>query len=487
MKIKKEHILLFLLFIFSLAFRLYFVFQTSNFSSDDAYFHLRHISSLVEEKKFLYYDELSYGGREVLYPPLFHILMAIFSLGNIFLLKVIPEIFLSLVSIIIYFICKEITHKNIVALICSFMSAFIPVFLIETTNEISVYSLVIPILFLMFYCLINLDKKFYLILFLVLSFLLPLIHPSAFLFILTMIIYFILNWVEGSNVSNLKWEASIFATFLIFLIEFIIYREAFLKYGLNIIFYNIPANIFGSVFRSFDLFSLVFSIGFLILIFGFIGLYYCISKKENKLGLLFSSFILGVLVLLLLRLIPFFTGLMFLSFGLVILSSFLISIFLDYIDQTRLFKFRNAFVFLFLVIILIFSIIPAYDSLQNSNSILDQQIHDLEWINENTPNESVVLGLMQEGNLITAIAKRRNVMDNNFLLAPNPLKRIEDINIIYSTGSEAIALKLLKNYNVKYIYFSDNAQKLYEDKLKYVEDKIYFKKVRGRIYEVINY
>jgi len=78
-------------------------------------------------------------------------------------------------------------------------------------------------------------------------------------------------------------------------------------------------------------------------------------------------------------------------------------------------------------------------------------------------------------------------MDNNFLLAPNPLKRIEDINIIYSTGSEAIALKLLKNYNVKYIYFSDNAQKLYEDKLKYVEDKIYFKKVRGRIYEVINY
>lgn len=484
MKVKKEHILLFLLFIFSLVFRLYFVLQTSNFNSDDAYFHLRHISSLVENKEFLSYDGLSYGGRYVLYPPLFHLLMAVLTFGNIFLLKLIPEILLSLMVIIIYFICKEITNRRLVALICAFMSAFIPIFLTETINKLSVYSLVLLILFLMFYCLTKLDKKFYLILFLILSFLLPLIHPSAFLFILTLGIYFLLAWVEGVKVSKLKKEATIFSIFLICLIEFIIYRKAFLEYGLNIIFYNVPANILGNVFRSFDIISLIFFVGFLILIFGFFGLYYCIAHKDNKLGLIFSSFILGVLILLLFRLISFFVGLMFLSLGLVVLSSLFIMEALNYLEQTKFFRFKVSFIYIFLIIILLFSFIPAYDVLKSSRTIVDQQIHDMEWINKNTPQGTVVLGLMQEGNLISAIAKRINVADSNFLLAPNPLKRLEEINIIYSTGSGAIASKYLAKYNIKYIYFSDNAQSIYGT-IKYIKDDSCFKQLRGRIYEII--
>lgn len=477
--------MLFLLFLFVLSLRLYFVFQTENFSSDDAYFHLRHINSLLEEKKFLYYDSLSYGGREVLYPPLFHLIFALLTFGNIFLLKVIPEILLSSLVFVVYFICKEISNRKSVSLICAFMSALVPIFLIGTVNQISAYSLVLPILFLMFYCLTKLDKKFYLILFLILSFLLPLIHPSAFLFIFTMLLYFILSWAEKININNLTKEVMLFSIFLTFLMEFIIYRPAFLNYGLNTIFYNIPSNIFSSIFLNFNFFSLISFIGILVLILGFSGFYYALSKKNNHTGLIFSSFLLGILILLLFKLIPFFIGIMFLSLGLVVLSSFTILNIINYIEQTRLFNYKSWIIMVFLIVVLIFSLVPAYDSLQNSNYVVDAQIHDLTWIKENTPEGSVVLGLMQEGNLIATIAKRKNVLDSDFLLAPDSFKRVEDTNLIYSTSSEAIALKLLEKYNIKYIYFSDTTAKIYEDGLKYVDDINCFKKVRGRIYEVV--
>ena len=56
-KISKEGWLLLFIFIFVLAFRLYFVFQSKNFSSDEAYFHLRHINYILEKKKILFYND----------------------------------------------------------------------------------------------------------------------------------------------------------------------------------------------------------------------------------------------------------------------------------------------------------------------------------------------------------------------------------------------------------------------------------------------
>jgi len=484
-KINKFHFLLLFLFLTVLTFRLYFVFQTNNFSSDEAYFHLRHINHLIENKSFLSYDPLSYGGRFIVYPPFFHLLMAFLSFGNIFLLKIFPEIFLSSMVFIVYIICKDITKRNEVALICSFMSAFIPIFLMETINKLSVYSLVLPIMFLMIYSLMKIENKFFLYLFLVLSFLLPLTHPSAFLFVFAMVLFLIFGWVEDFKISGIRREAIFFSIFLIFLIEFIIYRKAFLEYGFNIIWQNIPSEIFNSVFRNFSIFNIIISGGILVLLFGFLGLYYCFQDRENKLGLVFSFLVLGIFLLLLLKMIPFNIGLVFLSLSLVVLSSFFILRLLDYVEQTRLFKLKKIILISLFVFIFLVSVIPSYDSLQDFNYIFDQKIHDLNWIRENTNKNSVVLGSLKEGNIIAAIAKRKNVVDTNFLLAPHPLERIKDVESIYNLNSEAIALKLLNKYNVDIIYLSDNTQTLYNvGEMDYLTNKDCFKKLRGRIYEV---
>ena len=90
MKLNKTLILLVLIFIITLTFRLYFTLQVNGFSSDEAYFNLRYIQSIVQSKSLIFYDTLSYGGREIAQPPLFFLITALFSFGSVILLKIIP-------------------------------------------------------------------------------------------------------------------------------------------------------------------------------------------------------------------------------------------------------------------------------------------------------------------------------------------------------------------------------------------------------------
>ena len=147
MKIKAKYLLV-LVFLLTLGFRLFMVFSVPNFSDDTAYFYLRHIENLAENKQLIFYDKLSYGGRYVLQPPLFNIIMALLSFGNLFMLKLLPEIFFSFLVIIVYFISKEISNNEYSSLFAALLSGFIPVFLSNTLNVISPYSLALPLLFL---------------------------------------------------------------------------------------------------------------------------------------------------------------------------------------------------------------------------------------------------------------------------------------------------------------------------------------------------
>ena len=133
MKLNKYLILIIL---FVLAFRLFFVFQTDNYSSDESYFHLRYINHILEEKNPLFYDDLSYGGRPVVYPPLFHYILALLSFVP-FAFKILPAIFISSLIIIAYLISKEIYANKTINLLIALLAGFIPVILSQTLNQIS--------------------------------------------------------------------------------------------------------------------------------------------------------------------------------------------------------------------------------------------------------------------------------------------------------------------------------------------------------------
>ena len=88
--------------------RLYFSFGTPNYSSDQAYFNIRQIEHIQQTSKPLYEDELSFSGRNLVFPPLFGYLLAfagiIFPIS--FTAKFFPNFFASGLVFVVYLIAR---------------------------------------------------------------------------------------------------------------------------------------------------------------------------------------------------------------------------------------------------------------------------------------------------------------------------------------------------------------------------------------------
>jgi len=457
MKIKTKY-LVFLLFAITLAFRLYMAFSVDNFSTETSYYNLRHINYLVEERSIIYYDELSYGGRYILQPPLFFVIMALLTFGNEFLLKIIPEIFLSFLVVIVYLMAKEISENEYSALFAALISSFIPIFLEKTINNISVYSLALPLLFFMLYSLLKIEEKFYRNCFIACSFLLPLIHPIAVIFIVTIGFYFLILSGGAIHTTKLKREAILFSVLAIIFIELWIYKKALFTYNLNIIWQNIPVNILEDTYKEFMVKDLVLGVGIIPLILGSIGVYIGMNEKRKAIYL-YAAFVLTILLLLVLRLVTISIGLMILGIAMSIFSALTIVKFVNYFKKTRFHGLNYFFVLILIFSFIFLSFIPSFGN--NLNEISDEKLNDMKWIQEHTTSDEVIVGNLLEGHLITSVAERKNIMDINFLLAPNPIKRMKEVDLIYSSFTEARVLELIKKYNIKIIYLSEDTEKLY--------------------------
>ena len=481
-KIQWPLVFLSLLFLFTLGFRLYFAYQSPSFASDTAYFHLGHIDQFLFEREFSFYDELSYGGREILYPPFFPLLMSLLSFGSVFFLKFFSEFFLASLVFIVYLLCKQITHDSWSALFGASLSAFVPIFLSETLNALSVYSLALPLFFFALYCLLRLKEKFYLWGFLVSVFLLSLTHPLSFLFVLVFLLYFFLLAGGTLKIGGVKYESFLVSLFLVFLVGFVIYKKAFFSYGPRILWQNAPLNIFTDTFRSLNLLDLSLGVGFLPLILGVIGIYYGISREGKKSIYLFSSLSLAILVLLFFRWITISVGLMLLGLSLSVLASFAVHFFFKYLTKTHFALFKRFFVFGFLVLFLVFSFYPSLQAARSLVVIDPIVLEDLEWARLNLPREAVVLGSVHEGNLIASLAERKTVIDTNFLLAPSPEERLEDVNRIYGGWSGVQSVHLVEKYKIDYVYVSPDTLALYDrENVDYLNETDCFKK-EGRFY-----
>ena len=482
MKINNK-IILVIIFLLTLSFRLYLSFTNSSFSSDDSYFNLRVTQHIIENKNPLVYDELSYSGRNFIYPQFFNYLLALFSFIPEYE-KIIPSILISSIIFIVYLISKRITNSANASLFIAFISAFIPIEIRTTANQISVYSLVIPIILLMILCLLNLETKKYFNLFILLSFLLPLIHPTSFLFAFSLLFYLILINTESINVTRYKKEIILFSFFVILIINFFLYKSALVKYGMNIIWQNIPGALFNEYFRTFNLLEVLYLVGVVPLILGAIGIYTGLFKKKDENMVLLSSFILSSLLLMSLKIISLQAGVLFIALPLLIASSKSLYNLYYYFSLTKFEKVKRYFNIIFFIIILALSLIPSiFIALSLPNYNQDAEV--FKWLHENTEKSSVILAPIELGNVLTYYADRKNVADNNFLLAPNVEERLNDIQLIYISPFEIKGLELIKKYNINYIYApAYYLNKFNLQKIPYIDDEKCFELVKKDVYKI---
>ncbi len=467
-------ILLWSLFLIIFAVRLTVSLNLPNFSSDEAYFHLRHVLTIIHERTILTYDPLSYGGRTTLYPPFYHILLAFTTFGSTILLKIIPELFAASFVFVAYALSKTLTDNAYAALAAALLANTLPLYLIDTLNAISITTLIVPLLFLILYMFINIEEKKHLSIYILLILLIAFLHSSAFLIIATFIVYFLLLAGGALNPSHLEREAVWYALLTILLVQFLLFHKAFLTYGLTIIWQNTPLVILADTFRSLNIFELIFALGILPIILGASSLYLGITREKKKSVYVISALMLAVLILLVLRLITITTGLMLLGSSLAILSPLALVAVYQYIQKTRLARFAWTYPVLIIVLISTLALYPMISRLQHFTAIPQEKINDLRWARDNLPENATILGNINEGNLIATIAQRKNVLDQDFVLAPNAIERLNDVDSLYRIVSIAKAKQLVKKYDITAIYYSSETQAAFDNyELKYAHDRCY--------------
>ena len=457
---KSPYVWLIAIFVLVLAFRLFMVFQTPHFNYD-AYFTLRQVEQIKTTGLPLYDDPLSYGGKSQMFAPFNYYLLVAFSfmIPLDIVAKILPNIFASLLVILLYFFSFKHTKDTKISLLIAFMAGFIPIFFFDI-NAISVNYTAILLIFAIIYCMTRINEKRYTEYTLILMFLLVLTTPLAFVLIIGFLFYLIFLKLENQEIEIKEIESILFFIFLVFWVNLLMYKQAFMTHGLLAIWQNIPITFLSNIFSRVTFFEAFFTIGLIPLFFGIAAVYMAFQKAQNKSVILLTGFLVGVFILVWFKILDLITGLVFLSVTLVVLSAFSLKNFTNFIEKTKMNKYENIILAAIVLLCIVTALIPSY--IVTKDRIREvpqsQDIRVLIMAQEALPKNAVILSTLEEGNLVAYYAKRKNVADTNFMLIPNINQRTNDITTVYTTKFETVAVGIMNTYEAKYLFVTKYAR-----------------------------
>jgi len=470
--------LILLIFLFTLALRLFLSFSTSTFSDDESYYVARQVENIIENKVPLFNDELSYSGRTFVFSPLYYYLMAFFTIFMPLnaVLHLIPNLFASLMVVVVYLITLNITGRKKVAIFTALASVFIPIFFKTTYNSATSLSFVLFMSLMIIYFFLNIKSKKHISGFIIFMVILSLISPLSLLLILGFLIYLLLCKLGGIKNFDEEKEVIIFATFFTIWSQFVLYKRALLNHGIQVIWQNIPKKMIDNHFAAFSMSEAIYQIGFVLFLFGILVIYNNIfSEKDRKIYLFFGSAI-SILILLWFRLIPYVVGLIYLSLIFVILFGYFLYTLFTFIKKIHMNSYRVLAVFIISILILIGSIIPTfievYYSFDKASSTTDMD--SFIWMNTNIPEGAVVLAPVEQGHTLTYFSQKKNVMDSHFILIDDVEERQSSIDEVYLSVFKNNAIRSINRYNVDYIVLSEYALDAYNiTELRYIDEKCF--------------
>ncbi len=440
--------LLWFIFIFVLGIRLLLIAGYTTYDYD-AYFHIRQIEQIQEGNFF--HDDLSYGERDLVYMPLFHIIIAALSkfLPQNLLIAIIPNLFASLIVFVIYFLAKNLTQDENAALFSAFIAGFVPIFFYETLTSVSPLTLFVPLLFLQIYYFLNLSKS-NIVFFGINSFILPLIHPAALILVFGFGIYVILCRIEGFQFDKKRTELGLFYTLITIFILFILFKDAFKVHGFDVIYRNLPFEMVSNFFQAISIGDAIAGMGIVSLLIGIFICYWSVFKETKQNYYFLLSLALATGLLLWFKLISLNLGLSIIGILFVVYFAIFYKLFFDFISQTKFAHYKLILFFVLLIFFVLSSLIPAFSFNQERAS--EVEVGAMNWIFFNTPENATIIAPLKYGHMVNSQAMRKNVIDSNFVLADSADERFNNVKEFYSTSSSVDAAKILDKYDVNYIF-----------------------------------
>src|SRR3989338_4944026 len=483
MQIKKEYAVIGAIFLITLFSRLYLSFQTEQFIDDSSYFNIRQIEHIRETGAPAFKDDLSYSGRTYIFLPLYHYIMAFFSLfmPAVIAVKIISNLFASSIVIIAFLLAFHISRNFLSSTIAGFASGFVPIFFSSTFASSTTYSFVTPLFLLIIYCFLKSEEnKNYVYTFLLLLFLFVLLDSTVIFLIAGLLFYLLLINLEHLKHSRQEIEMIIFAGFMVLWFQFLFYKKDLLLHGFSIVLQNIPPEIINKFFTETNLLEMIYQIGFVPFIFGIYIIYKSTFGIKRKSTLLFIGLIISLSLVVWMRMIKPNIGLSLLGLMLIILFSDYLKELFEYIEKTRLSKFKTIIIASLLIAVVLTSAMPSvyYATGKLDEAPTRDELDAFEWIKKNAEKNDVILATFEEGHKINELAKRKNVLDDHFLGSKDAQQRYEDAKSVFITQYSTVATQILNKYDVNYIIFSERAKADFRiEELKIALDRNCFKLV----------
>ena len=430
MKLKKLSLIILLLLFFVILFlRIHYSYET--FSDDESFYYLEKLNFLPD-----------------------------------FSIKILFEFLFASSFLIAFLICLELTDRQGISILSSFLTVFTPLYFKTTFNSLSEYGFVIFLLLISIYSLLRIRDSKFQILFVLTTLIFSFVSQLSLLLLLTLLFYWFIIKAEGNDLSLNETYALMASVPILIIINFI-------QNGFSI---NIIPKLIEDQFKPLTLTSFSYLTGFLSLFLGLFGLYYGYFKEKSKKTFLLTSVIISIIFSLSLRLITFKTGIIILGVFFSILSSISFPYFIDYFKKTRI-----PINLLPVILILFILFMGVFPSINESKQKTPLDLTPILWLKENTKENSKILANVFEGNQIKFLAKRNVILYYPFK-EENSHKRFKEIRRLFTTINSITANKLLDGNNIDYIYFSQKTKDLYE-----IEEIPYINNIRfNKIYEDSN-
>ncbi|MFW6230614.1 MAG: hypothetical protein ACOC32_01170 [Nanoarchaeota archaeon] len=485
---------LFFIFALVVAVRLYFAFQTPEFSDDSSYFVLKQIEHIRETGLPILETERNTGDM-LLFPPAYYYVLSFFTffMPATIAAKVVPNIFAATTIFLVYLLSMRFTRNQNASLFAATLSGFIPVFFLQTFNSISIFTLVVPLVLLSFYAflMIGTSDKYigvYIFSVIILSF----THPAVFFVVLGQIIYFIFVKVEGLQYKNVEQEVIIVSLFIVLWSQFLIFKNAFLFHGPSIIWQNAPTQILSQYFRSITIVESIALIGIIPTFAGVSMFFQYVRDRKSKFMFFFLSYAMPLFILLWMQLIRPMAGLILLSSVLIVVLSKYYQNLTGFIEKTKFSRFKTVIIIGVLLMVYLTSVSPTFALMNEkiNDAPSQEKVQLLRWMKNSSKESEMIMAPYQEAFFVEYYSGRSTVLNMNFLMVQNVDQVVDDIREFYTTYSLIDAIQILDRYDVDYVYISDSVLTRYGvQSLRVAENDQCFEELfagqsKNKIYEV---
>ncbi|MBU1623115.1 MAG: hypothetical protein KJ597_06080, partial [Nanoarchaeota archaeon] len=297
----------------------------------------------------------------------------------------------------------------------------------------------------------------YIITFLFLSF----TSPETVLLIIGFFIYLLLAKIEHKNINRAELELILFSLFFFLWAQFIFFKNLLLEEGITFIWQNIPTEIVTQYFPKMTLPEAIILVSLIPFLAGIFVVYRSLFQQKRAKAFLLISFVISTTILTWLRLIEFSVSLSFFGIILAILFSLFYQDTLIFVKKFKTMKLQKYLALIVIILLIITMIIPAASTALTQNTPVDQEIEAFQWLQENTPKNSGVFALLEEGHLITYYSQRRNMIDKQFALIEDVDQRFADLELLFKTSFQTQALGLFDQYKINYLVLTPHAQRKY--------------------------